>query len=289
MPPPGASPQLDLARPRRRAVRRSRGRGRSRPPRAGTPEAVERPRALLAAEARSLSRTCSSTQLGAAAAENVTCRRGRRLERVGEEVVEHLREPPRRGARRQRPVGSATSLTPCSSASGGHASTRSRTSAERSTRAAPRCPASARASASKPSTRSRRRSASRSAASRSRALRQVLEPQAERGQRRPQLVRGVGDELAPASAAAARACATLSLNARRASAPRAGRPARARALRARPSPPPPPPPRGAAAAGPRSARGRDRRRPPPRARPRRSARAAASSGGCASRRRSRDT
>ena len=72
---------------------------------AGAPEAVEGALALLRVSPGPSSRRWSSTHGERARADNVTVPPSRRrLERVGEEVVEHLREPSRRRAHRQRAV-----------------------------------------------------------------------------------------------------------------------------------------------------------------------------------------
>ena len=123
--------------------------------------------------------------------------RRRDLERVRDEVVEHLGEPAGEGAHRDRPVvhlrGSTTRAPPRPGA-------RRRRARERSPprRHAPR--PSLRGVGPRESEQTCRRAptgggVSRNAASRSALFGEVLEPQPQRGERRAQLVRGVGDEL----------------------------------------------------------------------------------------------
>ena len=186
IPPPGASRSSASPPSTSRGAGRSPARARARACRTAAPEAVERPRALLLARGPGpRSTTCSSTQPSRASdGDRHVVRDG---ERVRDQVVDDLPEPVRRAAAPAVPARPRASRT-CRGARAGRRAPRRRRRV--SVLAAP---ASARASESRPSTSRPSRSTSASAG-RGILRAEVLEPQPQRGQRRPQLVRGVGDE-----------------------------------------------------------------------------------------------
>ena len=226
-PPPGASRELDLA-----AV------GLDEPPhdreaepgaaaRRRAPEAVERARPLLRGHARAL---VAHAQLDPGLPAPHRHGDGARVRRDLEARSRAGCRAPARAARRRRARAHAVrrrrrARPRARRRARASASTRSRTSVAQRRRAPRDAPASARASASSPSTRPPSRSTSASAASSpavGHVAREVLEPQAQRRQRRAQLVRRVGDELALRAEELLELRHRLVEDARRASAPPAG-------------------------------------------------------------------
>ena len=244
--PGAAAARRRARRPGRPAARRSRRRARSGASRSGA-RAPSRCPSTRSGRTRGRARSAlipgpwslDVQRRGAAGDRHRRPRRGDG-ERVREQVVEHLAEPvgadERRARRRATRAGRRAP-----SASGANASSRSATAAASSTGSAGA--ASARASASSPSTSRDSRSTSGSAP----VDVAVLEPEPQRGERRAELVRGVGDEDLLRADELLEPPHHVVEGGARASAPRAG-PRLGRAHgRGRRRPPRPPPARAPAA------------------------------------------